>query len=78
MNKLQDQKYLEYRVTLDKKGEIIKKELTDRGHVVISERDAMFNNRPGKMNGTKLYYELAEKPKSKQEEKKGESAKAKK
>jgi len=60
-----DKRHNEFKVT----GKIVKgkfvidrKEKTERGHVVISERDADTNNRQTRF--TKLYYELAEEPKS--------------
>ena len=55
-----DKKHLEYKVELDRKGKILNKKLTDRNHVMISERDAEVNNRQTRF--TKLYYVLAEKP----------------
>lgn len=65
--KLQDKKYDEFRVVLNG-GKIVKKELTDRGHVMITDRDAEINNANVKF--TKLFYELAEVPKSEKEDKK--------
>lgn len=56
-----DKKYNEFEVTgriVKGKFEITKKEATERGHVMISERDADVNNRQTRFN--KLHYELAE------------------
>ena len=59
------QKYNEFQVKGQMKNgkfEISKKELTERGHVMISERDAEINNLQTRFNG--LYYELAEQKKA--------------
>lgn len=56
-----DKKYNEFKVTFKiEKGEVVilKKELTERGHVMISERDAEINNLQTRYNG--LHYELSE------------------
>jgi len=59
---MKSKKYNEFNVLAGKlvKGEykIEKKELTDRGHVMITDRDAEINNAQSQF--TKLYYELAE------------------
>ena len=60
-----DKKYNEFQV----KGRMVRgefqidrKELTERGHVMISDRDADTNNRQTRFNN--LYYELAKVEKS--------------
>lgn len=61
---MQDKRHLEYKVTLHPKTKkIVKKELTDRGHVMISEKDAKTNN--DQMIFTFLYYELESSEKAK-------------
>jgi len=62
---MQDKKYLEYRVTewdSPAKKLIVSKQLTKRGSVMISERDAKTNNLQTQSTG--LYYELAEEKKN--------------
>ena len=69
---MQDKKHLEYKVTewdSPKKNRIVAKQLTKRGHVMISERDAKTNNLQTQATG--LFYELAEK----EEKKSGRPAK---
>jgi hypothetical protein len=53
-------KYNEFRVLYydTKLNEVVKKELTDRGHVMISEYEATIMN--ADVNKTKLFYELHE------------------
>lgn len=61
---MQDKKHLEYKVTewdSQAKTKIIRKELTKRGSVMISERDARTNNL--QTSATGLFYELAEEKK---------------
>lgn len=56
---MQDKKHLEYRVMewdSPAKTKIIRKELTKRGSVMISERDARTNNY--QTSATGLFYEL--------------------
>ena len=63
---MQDKKYLEYRVIewdSPAKKSIVSKQLTKRGHVMISERDAKTNNLQTQATG--LFYELAEKEEKK-------------
>jgi len=64
---MQDKKHLEYKViewdNPYKKTKIIRKELTKRGFVMISERDAITNNLQTQATG--LFYELAEKDETK-------------
>lgn len=59
---MMDKKYKEFKVRghVDNKGNFIidKKEPTERGHVMISDRDAQTNNAQTRFNY--LYYELAE------------------
>lgn len=60
-----DKKYNEFEVTgklVNDKFVIIKKEPTERGHVMISDRDADTNNRQTRFN--KFHYELAKVEKS--------------
>lgn len=77
---MQDKKHLEYKVTewdSPAKTKIIRKELTKRGSVMISERDARTNNL--QTSATGLFYELAEEKKVKApEEPKEEKVKAEK
>ena len=61
----QPMRYLEYKVTY-KGGEIVDKQLTERGHVVIDKHTAQVQN--AKSRQTKLLYELDEK-KAKEEKK---------
>ena len=61
---MQDKKYLEYRVVewdSPAKKSIVSKQLTKRGSVMISERDAKTNNLQTQSTG--LFYELAEEKK---------------
>lgn len=51
-------RYLEYEVQLDNKGNITKKWPSERGHVMITERVADFNN--SHVDRQKLWYELDE------------------
>ena len=60
-----DKRYNEFKVTgrlVKGKFEITKKEATERGHVMISERDAEINNLQTRFN--RFHYELAEEVKS--------------
>lgn len=60
-----DKKFNEFKVTgriVNKVFKIDKKEPTERGHVMISDRDADTNNRQTRFNF--LHYELAEEVKS--------------
>ena len=60
-----DKKFNEFKVTGSVKKSVFnitKKEPTERGHVMISERDADTNNRQTRFNF--LHYELAEDVKS--------------
>jgi len=62
-------KFLEYKLTLDRSRKIVKKELTERGHVMISDLDAAEMNLSSL--DTKLFYEKEPtKPDEVEEEKK--------
>lgn len=72
-----DKKFNEFEVTgklVKGKFVIAKKEPTERGHVMISERDADTNNRQTRFN--KLHYEL-DKPVETPEQKAAKEEKAK-
>lgn len=63
-----DKKYNEFEVKgrlVNRKFVIDKKELTERGHVMISEREAATNNNQTRFNG--LHYELAVKAETEEE-----------
>jgi len=59
--KTESLKFNEYKVTFDKRGKILTKELTKRKSVMISKIDADEMNTATK--ATKLYYEQAKEPK---------------
>ena len=54
---MKNKKYNEYKVTVNSEGEIVQKMLTDRGHVMIPEIDAIEMNLD--YTKTKIFYEDA-------------------